>query len=127
MEQQATGQTETTTGQAATSPAVKLTSRAVEAVKQTLAQQKLEGHHLRIGLRPGGCAGFQYDLDVVTSPQPGDVYLEQDGLGILVEGRSVQFLQGTEIDYVNDGLTAGFSFQNPNARSSCGCGSSFQA
>jgi iron-sulfur cluster assembly protein len=113
--------------QSAQSPVVTLTQRAIDAIKRTLDQQSLAGHRLRIGLRPGGCAGFQYDLDVVPAAKPGDMSFEQEGLGLLVEASSVQYLAGTEIDYVDDGLRAGFSFQNPNARSSCGCGSSFQA
>lgn len=108
-------------------PVVRLTAKAVEAVKRTLKNQKIENHRLRVGLRPGGCAGFQYDLDVVPEAKPGDQVYEQDGLGIAVEGKSVQFLVGTEIDYVDNGLQAGFAFANPNARSSCGCGESFQA
>ncbi|HEY3546916.1 MAG TPA: iron-sulfur cluster assembly accessory protein [Propionicimonas sp.] len=108
-------------------PVVRLTAKAVEAVKRTLHNQKLDSHRLRVGLRPGGCAGFQYDLDVVSEPKPGDQVFEQDGLGIAVEGKSVQYLAGTEIDYVDNGLQAGFAFANPNARSSCGCGESFQA
>lgn len=108
-------------------PVVTLTARAVEAVKRTFVQQKLEGHRLRVALVPGGCAGFSYDLDVVPEPRPGDLAFEQDGVGIVVDAKAAQFLQGTEIDYVEDGLRAGFAFQNPNARSQCGCGSSFQA
>ena len=109
------------------SPVVRLTAKAVEAVKRTLRQQKIESHRLRVGLRPGGCAGFQYDLDVVGEPKAGDVVFEQDGLGIAVDAGAVPYLAGTEIDYVDDGLQAGFAFANPNARSSCGCGESFQA
>jgi iron-sulfur cluster assembly protein len=108
-------------------PVVKLTAAAVQAVKRTFAQKQLLGLRLRVGLRPGGCAGFQYDLDVVPDAGPGDVLLEQDGVGIVVEGHSVVYLSGTEIDYVDDGLRAGFAFNNPNARTSCGCGTSFQA
>ena len=108
-------------------PVVRLTAKALEAVKRTFAQKKPDGHRLRVALRPGGCAGFQYDLDVADEAGPRDVTFEQDGLGIVIEGSSVQLLAGTEIDYVDDGLRAGFSFQNPNARTSCGCGSSFQA
>lgn len=106
---------------------VKLTARALDAVKQTLAAQKIEGHSLRIGLVPGGCAGFSYDMDLVREAKPGDLRFEQDGVVMLVDARSVAYLQGTEVDYVDDGLRAGFAFKNPNAKSSCGCGSSFQA
>lgn len=115
------------TRQAGEGPVVRLTARALEAVKRTLAQQKLEGHRLRVGLVAGGCAGYSYDLDVVPEARPGDLAFEQEGLGIVVDEKSVQFLQGTQIDYVENGLRAGFAFENPNARSSCGCGSSFQA
>jgi iron-sulfur cluster assembly protein len=126
MEQPASqGSTEAKPG--AETPVVKLTAKAVEAVKQTLRRQKIESASLRVGLRPGGCAGFQYDLDVVSEAKAGDLVFEQDGLGIVVEGHSVQYLVGTEIDYVDNGLQAGFAFANPNARSSCGCGESFQA
>ncbi len=111
---------------AAESP-VRLSARAVEAVRQALREQKIEGHCLRIGLVPGGCAGFSYDMDVVQEAAPGDLKFEQDGISILVDPKSVPLLKGTEVDYVQDGLRAGFSFTNPNARSSCGCGSSFQA
>jgi iron-sulfur cluster assembly protein len=106
---------------------VRLSERAVEAVKQAFRDQNLEGHSLRIGLVPGGCAGFSYDMDVVKDAGPNDLRFEQDGVAILVDAKSVPLLQGTEVDYVQDGLHAGFAFKNPNARSSCGCGSSFQA
>lgn len=106
---------------------VKLSERALEAVKQAFREQKLEGQNLRIGLVPGGCAGFSYDMDVVPEARPGDLKFEQGGISILVDAKSVPLLKGTEVDYVQDGMHAGFAFKNPNARSSCGCGSSFSA
>jgi iron-sulfur cluster assembly accessory protein len=106
---------------------VRLSERALEAVKQALREQKIDGHSLRVGLVPGGCAGFSYDMDVVLEAAPGDLKFEQGGVSILIDAKAVPLLKGTEVDYVQDGLRAGFSFSNPNARSSCGCGSSFQA
>ncbi|MFN7131545.1 MAG: HesB/IscA family protein, partial [Myxococcales bacterium] len=67
------------------------------------------------------------DLDLVKEARPGDVKFEQDGVGILMDPMSVQYLKGTQIDYVEDGMRAGFAFKNPNAKASCGCGSSFSA
>lgn len=116
-----------TVQQAAGQPPIVLTARALEAIKQAFAAQNLQGHSLRVGLIPGGCAGFSYDLDVVAEVRPGDLRFEQEGVAITMDPKAVPFLQGTEIDYVQDGLRAGFAFKNPNARSSCGCGSSFQA
>ncbi len=106
---------------------IQLTAKALEVVKQTFASQKLEGHHLRIGLLPGGCAGFSYDLDVVKELRAGDVSFVQEGVSIALAEDSIPMLQGTTVDYVDDGVHAGFAFKNPNARSTCGCGSSFQA
>ncbi len=106
---------------------VTLSERALEAVKQAFREQNLEGQSLRIGLVPGGCAGFSYDMDVVAEAGPFDLKFEQGGISILVDQKSVPLLKGTEVDYVVEGMHAGFAFKNPNARSSCGCGSSFQA
>lgn len=115
-----------TEGQAAQSP-ITLSARAVEVIKQTMVEQKLDGHCLRVGVVPGGCSGFSYDLDLVKEGRPGDLTYAQDGVSITMDPMSVQYLKGTEIDYVEDGLRAGFAFKNPNARASCGCGSSFTA
>lgn len=111
----------------ATESPVTLSARAVEMIKEAIASQKLDGHALRVGVVPGGCAGFSYDLDLVKDARAGEVRYDFQGVSILMDPVAVQYLKGTEIDYVQDGMRAGFAFKNPNAKSSCGCGSSFQA
>jgi iron-sulfur cluster assembly accessory protein len=74
---------------------------------------------------PAGCSGFGYDLNLVKDVAPGDVVGEQDGIRLVTDALSQQYLAGTEVDYVVGTTTAGFKFENPNAKSTCGCGTSF--
>ena len=110
-----------------TAPAnpVVLTAKAVEMVKETIAREGLEGHGIRVGVMGGGCAGFQYAMDFEKEPGPEDLTIEQDGVKLYVDPMSNMYLQGVTIDYVTGLQGAGFKFQNPNARNTCGCGSSF--
>jgi iron-sulfur cluster assembly accessory protein len=102
-----------------------LTPAACQAIKEAMAAQKLS--HLRVGVVPGGCSGFSYDLELVNDSKPTDLSFEQDGVAILVDPMSAQYLKGVSIDFVTGVQGSGFKFSNPNARSSCGCGSSFSA
>ncbi len=111
----------------AAAPPVTLTPLAVERIRRTMAEQRMEGHVLRVGVVPGGCSGSQYDLDIVAQPRPDDVTFEQDGVRVAVAAAAAPVLVGTVIDFFDDGMRAGFSFKNPNARATCGCGTSFQA
>jgi iron-sulfur cluster assembly accessory protein len=111
----------------AAQPVLTLTRQAVERVKETMAAGDQLGHVLRVGVVPGGCSGFQYDLDLVREARPGDVTFEQDGVKLAIDPARAQVLAGTVIDFHDDGLRAGFSFTNPNATNTCGCGTSFQA
>ncbi len=106
---------------------ITVTSHAAEKIKGIQAAQATPAEAgLRIRVMGGGCSGFQYQL-VFDAPQPGDQVFEQDGVKVVVDPKSFLYLSGTEIDYV-DGLTgAGFTLKNPNAKGSCGCGSSFTA
>ncbi len=106
---------------------ITVTSLAAEKIKGIKAAQTAPADAgLRIRVVGGGCSGFQYQL-AFDAPQPGDQIIEQDGVTVLVDPKSFLYLSGTEIDYV-DGLTgAGFALKNPNAKGSCGCGSSFTA
>jgi len=104
---------------------VTLTARAVEMVKSTMEREKLDGSGLRVAVTGGGCSGFQYSLDLEKEARPGDMTFEQDGIRLYVDPMSTQYLRGTSIDYVETLHGAGFSFNNPQARSTCGCGSSF--
>jgi len=110
-----------------TAPAfpLKLTARAVEQVKAVQAQQGFEGYYLSVRVVPAGCSGFGYDLNLVKDLSPGDVVGEQDGIRLVTDALSQQYLAGTSVDYVVGTTGAGFKFENPNAKSTCGCGTSF--
>ncbi len=104
---------------------IKLTATAIEMIKQAIAEEKLENHGLRVAVRGGGCSGLEYALDFDDSSRPGDTTFEVDGLTVYIDMASVSYLNGTEIDYVKGLNGTGFKFNNPNAKRSCGCGSSF--
>jgi len=105
---------------------VTLTETAVEKVKAILAERGGEGG-LRIAVVGGGCSGFQYQMTLDKAPTQEDQVFEQNGLSVYVDSRSLLYLSGTMVDYV-DGLTgSGFKFDNPNSKGSCGCGESFNA
>ncbi len=106
-------------------PPVTLTAKAVEMVKEAMAREALQGFGIRIGVMGGGCAGFQYSMDFEKEARDGDLSFEQDGVRLYVDPMSSMYLQGVTIDYVVGLQGAGFKFNNPNARTTCGCGSSF--
>lgn len=108
-------------------PAFSLTAEAVAQVKQVIAEQHLEGHYLTVRVVPAGCSGLGYDLNLVKETKAGDLLWEQDGVTICTDAISTKYLTGTVVDYVKTDTHAGFKFENPNAKSSCGCGSSFSA
>ncbi|MFN8389203.1 MAG: iron-sulfur cluster assembly accessory protein [Bdellovibrionota bacterium] len=109
---------------ASTQPIV-LTEKAIEMTKKALAEEGLENHGLRVAVRGGGCSGLEYALDFAESARPGDTILEVSGLKVYIDMASLQYLKGTEIDYVSGLQGSGFKFKNPNAKRSCGCGHSF--
>lgn len=104
-----------------------LTERAVLQVKEVIAEQKLDGHYLTVRVVPAGCSGLGYDLNLVKETKQGDLVWTQDGVMLATDVMSTQYLKGTQVDYVKTDTSAGFKFENPNAKSSCGCGSSFSA
>lgn len=106
-------------------PLLTLTPVAVKMVLQTKAAENLEDHFLRIGVVGGGCSGFNYMLDFDTETHDDDLAWEVDGLTIRVDPMSATYLKGVVIDYVTQGLSGGFKFNNPNAARTCGCGTSF--
>ena len=122
----AVSQTPASTTTEATKPMI-LTERAVLQVKEVMAEQKLDGHYLTVRVVPAGCSGLGYDLNLVKETKQGDIVWEQDGVQIATDVMSTQYLKGTQVDYVKTDTSAGFKFENPNAKSSCGCGSSFSA
>jgi len=80
---------------------------------------------LRIRVVPGGCSGFSYSMQIEDGPRQGDEIIDHGGLRVFVDMFSRQYLEGVEVDYVNSVMGSGFTFSNPNASGSCGCGSSF--
>jgi iron-sulfur cluster assembly accessory protein len=119
--------TETAPSATTEKPAFSLTARAVEQVKSVMLEQKLDGHFLTVRVVPAGCSGLGYDLNLVKESKAGDLVWNQDGVQICTDAMSITYLQGTTVDYLTSETQSGFKFENPNAKSSCGCGSSFSA
>jgi iron-sulfur cluster assembly accessory protein len=109
-----------------TNPIV-LTPKAVEMVKNAMEQEGLKEHGIRVGVVGGGCSGFQYSMDFEKAPTEGDMAFEQDGIKVFIDPMSSMYLQGVTIDYIQGLQGAGFKFNNPNAKQTCGCGQSFSA
>lgn len=104
---------------------ITLTEAAVKEVKRVMGEQNLPNVFLRVGVRGGGCAGLSYSLEFDTELGSHDRRFDVDGITVVVDAKSYFYLNGTTLEYVQHGLTSGFVFQNPNARQTCGCGSSF--
>ncbi len=106
---------------------ISLTSVAAEKVVEIAKSEGLEGQGLRLRVIGGGCAGFQYDLYFEDKPTEMDEVFDSHGIALYVDPLSFQYLDGTEVDYVDGAHGAGFKFLNPNVSGTCGCGSSFEA
>ncbi|MEQ8847368.1 iron-sulfur cluster assembly accessory protein [Botrimarina sp.] len=106
-----------------------LTERAAEEVKRIIESQKLdEGAFLRVGVTGGGCSGFSYSLGFDDAyDEKSDSKNQQHGVDVVVDKKSALYLDGTTVDFYDGIERRGFTFENPNAVKSCGCGSSFQA
>lgn len=104
--------------------AVTLTHAAAERVKKFLASRG-KGVGLRLGVRTSGCSGLAYVLEFADQIEEGDTVFENQGVKVLVDGKSLAYLDGTELDFTREGLNEGFKFNNPNVKDSCGCGESF--
>ncbi|MBL8602506.1 MAG: iron-sulfur cluster insertion protein ErpA [Myxococcales bacterium] len=102
-----------------------LTEKAAEKVREIAKAEGLEGQGLRVQVKGGGCSGFQYDLYFDEKPGDMDEVIDANGINIFVDPLSVQYLDGVQIDYVEGLHGAGFKFENPNVKGTCGCGSSF--
>ena len=108
--------------------ALALSENAKKQVKALKGAQNLGDEvFLRVGVRGGGCSGMSYLLEFDTEKTPHDREYDIDGVKVVVDKKSYLYLNGTTLDYVTQGLTGGFTFVNPQAKSSCGCGTSFSA
>ena len=105
---------------------ISLTPSAIAKVKEIMAQQDPVPTGLRIGVVGGGCSGFSYSMQFDNSAGMMDKVFDMDGLKVYVDATSIMYLNGCRVDYVESLEGAGFKFENPNVKSTCGCGSSFQ-
>lgn len=105
---------------------VTITDAAVEKAKALLEARDLPEGALRVFVAGGGCSGYQYGMALARSTEEDDIVLDESGVRIVIDPESAQYLDGAEIDYVDEVMKSGFSIYNPNAVKSCACGSSFQ-
>ncbi|GAB4570266.1 MAG: iron-sulfur cluster insertion protein ErpA [Anaerolineae bacterium] len=111
---------------AQTSAVLNVTPGAVAKIKEILAARDLEDHALRVFVSGGGCSGLQYGMAIEPNKEDGDTEISVDGVRLLVDPISRDYLDGANIDYIDDLMGGGFRIDNPNAIASCGCGHSFR-
>jgi len=105
---------------------IKITDKAILEVRKIMTENKIpENYGLRVGVKGGGCSGLTYTLNFDENPKESDTVIERENIKLFVDGKSLFYLSGTELDFT-DGLNGrGFIFNNPNAVKTCGCGESF--
>lgn len=106
---------------------IQVTPKAVSRIRQVFAKQGVEGGGLRLGVQGGGCSGLSYLIRFEPQARPTDQVFEFDGVKIFVDPKSLLYLDGVTLDYKESLMQSGFVFDNPNAKKSCGCGTSFTA
>jgi iron-sulfur cluster insertion protein len=104
---------------------VTVTESAARRIKAIIAAESKPGLKLRISVSGGGCSGFQYGFALDEKGEPDDILVEKDGAAVVVDGMSLMYVLGSQLDFVEDLTGSYFRVSNPNATSSCGCGSSF--
>lgn len=102
-----------------------VSERAAKRVATLMAKEKTPGMRLRISIEGGGCSGFQYHFDFDNTVNDEDTVITQDGAEVVIDDVSLQMLNGSELDYIEELGSAFFAIKNPNAASTCGCGNSF--
>jgi iron-sulfur cluster assembly protein len=103
-----------------------ISARALEELHRIRREQNIPAHYgLRMGIRGGGCSGFSYVLGFDAQPRPDDFVLDADGIPVFIDQRSAFYLMGVTLDFADGLLQRGFTFRNPNAVRTCGCGHSF--
>lgn len=104
--------------------AITMSDAAAERVRKFM-ENRGKGVGLRLGVKTTGCSGLAYVLEFVDQLEEGDQMFEEKGIKVIVDGKSMVYLDGTELDFVREGLNEGFTFKNPNVKDECGCGESF--
>ena len=107
--------------------AIEISDNAVGEVRRMMQKEGVQAAGLRVGVKGGGCSGLSYNLAFETQARTGDKVFERENVKLFCDLKSYIYLNGTTLDYVTQGLTGGFTFVNPQAKSSCGCGTSFSA
>ena len=105
--------------------AITLTEAAARHVNRYLSRRG-KGLGVRLGVKTTGCSGLAYKLEYVDDSEPEDIVFENHGVKVLIDPKSLAYIDGTELDFVREGLNEGFKFNNPNERDRCGCGESFR-
>lgn len=103
-----------------------LTERAAERARQMLTKRGTPEAAIRIGVVSGGCSGMSYKLEYADTVEEGDQLFEQHGIRVVVDAKSMLFMNGTQVDFVTEQFRSGFKFGNPNEKDRCGCGESFK-
>ena len=103
---------------------ISLTEAAASHVRSSL-ENRGSGEGIRLGVRTTGCSGMAYVLEFVDELQPDDEVFESFGMKVVIDPKSLAYIDGTELDFVREGINEGFKFKNPNVRGECGCGESF--
>ena len=106
---------------------ITLTDGLVRRLRQLQSSENKPGLMLRVAVLGGGCSGFQYDFSFADQTATDDLTFEKDGVRVVVDDVSIDYLKNCTIDYADDLIGSGFQIKNPNATSSCGCGTSFSA
>ena len=104
---------------------ITLTEKAAQHVQSYIAKRG-KGVGLRVGVRTSGCSGMAYKLEFADAVNPDDMQFESHGVKVLVDPKSLPYIDGTELDFVREGLNEGFKFHNPREKDRCGCGESFR-
>jgi iron-sulfur cluster assembly accessory protein len=106
---------------------ITLTEKAASELKELMKSEAKENAALRVWVAGGGCSGLQYGMALDDNgPEEGDQVFEHDGIKVVVDGLSLNYMSGSSVDFVEDSLGGGFKIENPNATGGCGCGSSFK-
>ena len=108
-----------------TEPRVRVSEKALEQMRSIRERESLASHVLRVSVVGGGCSGMSYRMGFVESANPNDHVIEEGGVRIVIDPKSLLYLTGSVIDFQDDLNGKGFTFNNPNAKRTCGCGSSF--
>lgn len=108
-----------------TNATVTVTERAATRIREIAASEATADPALRVSVEGGGCSGFQYKFDLVSGKAGDDIVLERDGARVVIDPVSLEYMAGSEIDFVDELIGASFRIRNPQATASCGCGTSF--